>query len=296
VAAVDLVEALRSFHAVAIEKSFTRGARRCGQPQPVTSRRIAGLEDHLGVQLLVRTSRQVEISPSGLRLLPIAEAVLTQVDLMEGMFAPARQIVVAVPVALAPQARSAIRRGLADRHIRFLDSDPEGRAAALESGLAQLGLLAVAPDEAEIRVPLGLAHHDQQPDSVRHLDRLRRSPRDRLVPPRVIQLRPEDDVPAIREPLTEAGYQAGLRMDQFAFPDSEVEAWTQVFEHDHLVLCSAGEAAAQGLGWSTLVRPSSCRSYRLAGGFDPAATERGELLRRLAAGLGGVRVEPSREA
>ena len=44
---MDLIEALRSFQAVAEERSFTRGAERCGQPQPVASRRIAALEERL---------------------------------------------------------------------------------------------------------------------------------------------------------------------------------------------------------------------------------------------------------
>ncbi len=75
---MDLIEALRAFRMVAAESSFTRGAERCGVPQPVVSRRVAALERRLGGPLLERSTRSVSLTALGTRVLPHAEEVLTR--------------------------------------------------------------------------------------------------------------------------------------------------------------------------------------------------------------------------
>ena len=56
--------------------SFSAAARRLGKAQSAVSQGIANLEIDLGNDLFVRTGRSPEITQEGLRLLPLARAIL----------------------------------------------------------------------------------------------------------------------------------------------------------------------------------------------------------------------------
>ncbi|MBV8934109.1 MAG: LysR family transcriptional regulator [Kutzneria sp.] len=75
---MDLVETreLAYFVAVAEELHFGRAARRLGITQPPLSRAIGRLERRLGVPLLMRTSRHVQLTPAGEALLRDGRGVL----------------------------------------------------------------------------------------------------------------------------------------------------------------------------------------------------------------------------
>src|SRR5258708_6451557 len=64
----DLDRLLR-FAVVAEELSFTKAAKRLGVDQPWLSRQIQQLEAQLGFPLFARTTRQVELTSEGERLL-----------------------------------------------------------------------------------------------------------------------------------------------------------------------------------------------------------------------------------
>ncbi|WP_084701628.1 LysR family transcriptional regulator [Cryptosporangium arvum] len=74
---------LRYFVAVAEECHFGRAAARLGMAQPPLSRAIRDLERQLGVQLLVRTTRQVSLTPAGETLLADARTALDAVGAAE---------------------------------------------------------------------------------------------------------------------------------------------------------------------------------------------------------------------
>jgi DNA-binding transcriptional LysR family regulator len=67
---------LRSFVAVAEEMHFTRAATRLYVAQQALSRDIRRLEQQLGVSLFIRTTRRVELTPEGQRLLVRARELL----------------------------------------------------------------------------------------------------------------------------------------------------------------------------------------------------------------------------
>lgn len=71
---------LRYFAAVATELSFTKAAERLHISQPPLSHQIGVLEEELGVRLLLRTSRSVQLSDAGKALLPHALAVFERLE------------------------------------------------------------------------------------------------------------------------------------------------------------------------------------------------------------------------
>ncbi|MET3987718.1 LysR family transcriptional regulator [Streptomyces sp. PvR034] len=77
---------LRAFVAVAEELHFTRAAARLYVAQQALSRDIGRLERTLGARLFVRTTRQVELTADGERLLPHALRVLRAHDALAAAF------------------------------------------------------------------------------------------------------------------------------------------------------------------------------------------------------------------
>jgi LysR family hca operon transcriptional activator len=72
---------LRYFVAVTEIKNLTLAAKEeLHTSQPSLSRQIRDLEEEVGAQLMTRTARGVELTPSGRAFLDHARTVLSQVD------------------------------------------------------------------------------------------------------------------------------------------------------------------------------------------------------------------------
>lgn len=71
---------LRSFAAVARHRHFTRAAAELHLGQPAVSQHVRRLEAELGVPLLVRTTRSVELTEAGSLLLARTERSLAELD------------------------------------------------------------------------------------------------------------------------------------------------------------------------------------------------------------------------
>jgi LysR family transcriptional regulator, carnitine catabolism transcriptional activator len=71
---------LRAFAAVAAEGSFTRAAQRLHLSQSALSALIRGLETELGLRLLDRTTRRLELTEAGFELEPTVQRLLSEID------------------------------------------------------------------------------------------------------------------------------------------------------------------------------------------------------------------------
>ncbi|WP_415234527.1 LysR family transcriptional regulator [Pseudorhodobacter sp.] len=78
------LESIRVFLAVAAQQSFAGAARQLGMTPASVTRTIAALEAQLGVQLLVRTTRQVSLTSAGAvyaeRVTPLAKGLAEAAD------------------------------------------------------------------------------------------------------------------------------------------------------------------------------------------------------------------------
>lgn len=95
------LQQLRYVVAIAEEGTFTRAAQRCFVVQSALSHQVKALERELGVSLFARSSRRVELTPSGEAFLPHARASLAAA---EGAIAHA--------AAAAGQVRGALSVGV----------------------------------------------------------------------------------------------------------------------------------------------------------------------------------------
>jgi DNA-binding transcriptional LysR family regulator len=144
---VELRE-LRYFVAVARERNFSRAAERLGMAQSPLSRAIAQLESRLGVRLLERSTRQVELTDAGVMLLQQAQLVLEAAAAAVARTRRAGQADPALVVAVKPGSDGGLLRDIVTSYQRPELPRAEvtvtswgGPADLLRSGDADVALL-----------------------------------------------------------------------------------------------------------------------------------------------------------
>lgn len=85
---MDRMTAMEAFVAVAEAGSFTRAAARLGISVPMTTLHVARLEEHLKVRLFNRTTRRVDLTDEGHRLLEPARDLLGRFSAAERAVRP----------------------------------------------------------------------------------------------------------------------------------------------------------------------------------------------------------------
>jgi DNA-binding transcriptional LysR family regulator len=155
----DLVD-LRLFIAVADSRSITGGALGAHLALASASARIKGLETALGVALLKRGRRGIELTAAGESLLHHARIIIHNVDAMRGDLAAYASGVRASVQLLAntsglsehlPKALAAFLREHPDISVDVEERESADIAAAIASGAADLGFAAehALPDNLE---------------------------------------------------------------------------------------------------------------------------------------------------
>ena len=82
---MDKIHAMQLFIRVAELESFPR-RRYHGLPKGSVSRQIQALESHLGVRLLHRTTRRVQLTQDGMVYYERARDLLSNLEELDGMF------------------------------------------------------------------------------------------------------------------------------------------------------------------------------------------------------------------
>jgi DNA-binding transcriptional LysR family regulator len=84
---MDRLDAMRLFVAVGDAGSLSAAARRLKVPLPTVSRKLAMLEEHLGVRLVVRTTRKFALTDPGRTYLESCRRLLAEIEDAERMAA-----------------------------------------------------------------------------------------------------------------------------------------------------------------------------------------------------------------
>ncbi|EKP2115524.1 LysR family transcriptional regulator [Salmonella enterica] len=85
---MDKIYAMKLFVRVAERESFSRAAEDIGLPKGSVSRQIQALEHQLGIRLLHRTTRRVQLTQDGMVYYERAKDLLSNLDELEGLFQP----------------------------------------------------------------------------------------------------------------------------------------------------------------------------------------------------------------
>jgi DNA-binding transcriptional LysR family regulator len=153
---------LRYFVAVAEERHFGRAAQRLHMAQPPLSQQIRQLEAELGLTLLTRTTRRVDLTPAGAAYLERAREILAAVDAAAheaASIAAGRRgrlligCVGSATYSLLPELARTLRAELPEVEFGFRGEmlSPD-QAAALTDGALDLGLLRPLPDSPGLSI------------------------------------------------------------------------------------------------------------------------------------------------
>ncbi|RKG34538.1 LysR substrate-binding domain-containing protein [Acinetobacter tianfuensis] len=176
---------LRYFIAVAEELNFTKAAQRMCTVQPSLSQQIKDLEQEVGVQLLLRTNRKVELTEEGKAFLKDARL---SIEHAEKAVLNARQVaqlnkeqlhIGFVPVAemkVFPYIMPNIRAKFPDLKIHFHSLQDSEQLKALQRGEIDIAFTRYAEESADIETiqvftePLALIIPKNSPEAAqRHI-------------------------------------------------------------------------------------------------------------------------------
>jgi LysR family hydrogen peroxide-inducible transcriptional activator len=145
--------------AVAEHRHFGRAAEACNVSQPTLSSQIRKLELELGVTLLERTNKRVDITPVGSQILVHAQQALAEARQMEAVARAARDPLVGalklgvIPTLapyLMPMILKPLRQAYPGLTIELWEDQTRSLIDGVRNHRLDAALLATAPDAPEI--------------------------------------------------------------------------------------------------------------------------------------------------
>ncbi len=162
---MDRIDQLRSFLRVAELGSFTGAADSLGLPKASVSLAVQRLEAEVGVQLLHRTTRRVQLSADGAQFQQRARDLLDDLEELQGMF---RRDTSQLKGRLRVDMSSGLARQLVIPHLpAFLDGHPgleielsgtDRRVDLVREGFDCVLRVGLLDDNTLVARPLGVMH------------------------------------------------------------------------------------------------------------------------------------------
>jgi DNA-binding transcriptional LysR family regulator len=256
---MDILRAMRVFRAVAEEHSFSSASRKLGLAVSAVTRTVNALEEHLGVVLLIRSTRQIRLTTAGERYLESCRYLLHEVDTAHAEFTDEASTLKGSIRLTAPRhfGQSFVQPFVLD----FMDQNPEIHVSARYSDLVQ----DVMGEHLDVAIRIG-----ELTDSPLTAVRLGWICRVICAAPEYLDGRPEIDTPfALRHHRIVAATSRHGRVE-WAF-DHDTEG-RLVFQPDLAVNESGSAIAAALKGWGI----TRAHSYAVA-----PHLAKGELVRLL---------------
>jgi len=153
------LQELRYLAAVAEHRHFGRAAEACNVSQPTLSSQIRKLETELGVTLLERTNKRVDITPVGSQILIHAQRALAEAGQMEAVARAARDpligplklgVIPTLAPYLMPILLKPLRQAFPGLTIELWEDQTRALIDGLRNHRLDAALLATAPDAPEI--------------------------------------------------------------------------------------------------------------------------------------------------
>lgn len=152
---------LQAFVSIAERGSFHAAAAHLNLSQTALSHRIRKLEAALTVSLLLRTTRQLSLTPAGVALLPRARKLFDDLEAtLDGVKAHADEIAEQVSVGCLPtiamrcmpQVLAAFRRSYPTTRVRIFDNSATDIAQLVQSGEAEFGVTIVSSNRWDLEL------------------------------------------------------------------------------------------------------------------------------------------------
>lgn len=161
---------LRYFAAVAQHLNYSEASRRLHVAQPAISQTILDLEDELGVKLLLRTKRSVQLTAAGTTFLREAEEMLRRANESQRLAQRAARgeagtlgigFFGTASAPILPPLVQAYRRKFPDVDLRLFELDPDQQLAAFDDGRIDLGFSRTLPSDRRAEFDEELVYTDQ---------------------------------------------------------------------------------------------------------------------------------------
>ena len=150
---------LKYLAAVADHRHFGRAAESCHVSQPTLSSQIKKLEEELGVTLLERTNKRVDLTPVGAQILVHARAALAETAQMEAVARAARDpltgplklgVIPTLAPYLMPLILKPLKQGYPGLTIELWEDQTRALIENLRNHRLDAALLATPPESPEI--------------------------------------------------------------------------------------------------------------------------------------------------
>src|ERR1700739_4527974 len=153
------LQELRYLVAVAEHRHFGRAAEACNVSQPTLSSQIKKLEDELGVTLLERTNKRVDMTPVGSQILVHAQRALGEAGQMEAVARAARDpligplkrgVIATVAPYLMPLILKPLKQGYPGLTIELWEDQTRALVEGLRNHRLDAAILATETDGPEV--------------------------------------------------------------------------------------------------------------------------------------------------